>query len=87
MAQSPDPSTVVTHRDQLVRYLEAGEKPREDWRIGTEHEKFGFCTDTLRPLPFEGERGIESVLRGLTAYGWEPMEEDGRVIGLKMGKG
>ena len=87
MAQPLDPATVVTHRDQLVRYLEAGEKPREDWRIGTEHEKFGFCTDSLRPLPFDGERGIENVLKGLTAYGWQPMEENGRVIGLKMGKG
>jgi len=87
LAQPLDPATVVTHRDQLVRYLEAGEKPREDWRIGTEHEKFGFCTDSLRPLPFDGERGIENVLKGLTAYGWQPMEENGRVIGLKMGKG
>ena len=85
--QSPDPSEVVSHRDQLVRYLEAGSKPREDWRIGTEHEKFGFCTDTLKPLPFEGERGIESVLKGLTRFGWAPMEEDGRIIGLKMNKG
>ena len=84
---SPDLDEVVTHRDQLVRYLEAGSKPREAWRIGTEHEKFGFCTDTLRPLPFSGERGIENVLEGLTRFGWQPMREHGRTIGLKMDKG
>ena len=84
---SPDLGEVVTHRDQLVRYLEAGSKPRDDWRIGTEHEKFGFCTDTLRPLPFDGERSIERVLKGLVQFGWTPMEEDGRTIGLKMNKG
>ena len=86
-APPPDLEEVVHHRDQLVRYLEAGSKPRDAWRIGTEHEKFGFCTDSLRPLPFDGERGIERVLQGLTRYGWTPVEEDGRTIALKMNKG
>ena len=78
---------VVTSRDQLVRYLEAGAKPRADWRIGTEHEKFGFRTDNLRPLPFDGEGGIEAVLQGLTRFGWMPVKEDGRLVGLRKGKG
>jgi len=77
----------VEHRDELVRYLEAGSRPAADWRIGTEHEKFGFCRDTLKPLPFEGERGIESVLRGMARFGWTPVEEEGRTIALKMDKG
>jgi len=52
----------IEHRDQLAAYLEAGCKPREDWRIGTEHEKFGYCRDTLEPLPYEGDRSIRAVL-------------------------
>ncbi|MFA9460351.1 glutamate--cysteine ligase [Thiohalorhabdus methylotrophus] len=84
---APASDETVTSRDQLVRYLESGAKPSSAWRIGTEHEKFGFEVDTLRPLAFEGERGIEAVLRGLTRFGWQPMEEGGRVVGLKMGKG
>ena len=84
---SPEPEEPVTTRDQLVRYLEAGAKPRAQWRIGTEHEKFGFEVDTLRPLAFDGERGIEAVLQGLTRFGWRPEEEDGRVVALKLGKG
>ena len=62
--------TQITARDQLVAYIASGEKPRADWRIGTEHEKFGFRLDDLRPPEFDGERGIESLLRGLTRFGW-----------------
>ena len=74
--------TPITHRDQLVAVLASGEKPRGDWRIGTEHEKFGFRLDDLRPPEFDGERGIEALLRGLARFGWAPVEEHGRVIAL-----
>ncbi|WP_298576645.1 glutamate--cysteine ligase [uncultured Luteimonas sp.] len=73
----------VTRRDQLVAVLASGEKPRGDWRIGTEHEKFGFRLDDLRPPAFDGERGIEALLKGLTRFGWEAVEEHGRVIALQ----
>jgi len=74
--------TPITHRDQLVAVLASGEKPRGDWRIGTEHEKFGFRLDDLRPPEFDGERGIEALLKGLVRFGWAPVEEHGRVIAL-----
>ena len=45
----------IEHHDQLAEYLAAGCKPRDDWRIGTEHEKFGYIKDTLLPLPYEGD--------------------------------
>ena len=51
----------VTDKQQLVAYLEAGCKPREAWRIGTEHEKFAFRLSDLRPLPYEGDDGIGMV--------------------------
>jgi glutamate--cysteine ligase len=79
--------TPITQRAQLVEYIASGEKPESDWRIGTEHEKFGFRLDDLRPPAFDGERGIEALLKGLTRFGWEAVEErigDGpaRVIAL-----
>ena len=79
----------ISGRDQLVEYLASGAKPREAWRIGTEHEKFGFRLDDLRPPTFDGERGIEALLGGLTRFGWQPYQEsvDGQqaLIGLAMG--
>ena len=72
----------ITDRRELVEYLASGNKPSTDWRIGTEHEKFGFRTDDLRPPTFDGERGIEALLEGLTRFGWAPVKEHGRTIAL-----
>ena len=73
----------IEDRAQLVEYLSSGCKPKDAWRIGTEHEKFGYCKDTHRPLPYAGERSIEAVLSGLRdRYGWAPVEEAGKLIGL-----
>ena len=72
----------LTDRRVLVEYLASGGKPPADWRIGTEHEKFGFRLDDLRPPTWDGPRGIEALLRGLTRFGWEPYEENGKLIAL-----
>jgi glutamate--cysteine ligase len=69
---------------QLAEYLSDGCKPKEDWRIGTEHEKFGYCKDTLNPLPYDGERSIKAMLEGLRdGFGWAPVLEGDNIIGLE----
>ena len=74
----------IERHEQLAEYLESGCKPRDAWRIGTEHEKFGYCKDTLRPIPYEGERSVLAVLEGLRdGHGWAPLEEGGKLIGLE----
>ncbi len=74
----------IERHEQLAEYLAAGCKPKDAWRIGTEHEKFGYCKDSLKPLPYEGERSIRAVLEGLRdTYGWAPVEEGGHLIGLE----
>jgi glutamate--cysteine ligase len=72
---------VVTYRD-LVAYLEAGCKPRQQWRIGTEHEKFGHNLTDHTPLPYDGPAGIRAVLEGLQRFGWDPYLENGNPIAL-----
>lgn len=74
----------IERHEQLAEYLASGCKPRADWRIGTEHEKFGYCKDTLKPLPYEGKRSIVAVLEGLRdVYGWAPVTEGDKLIGLE----
>ena len=74
----------IEHIDQLAQYLADGCKPKEKWRIGTEHEKFGYCKDTHKPLPYEGERSIRVMLEGLRdRHNWSPVEEGGKLIGLE----
>ncbi|MEL6411853.1 MAG: glutamate--cysteine ligase [Pseudomonadota bacterium] len=73
----------IESQSQLSEYLESGCKPKEAWRIGTEHEKFGYCRDTLNPIPYDGPRSVLAVLQGLRdMHGWAPLEEAGKLIGL-----
>lgn len=69
---------------QLVAYCEAGCKPQDDWRIGTEHEKFGFQKESLKPLPYNGECSIRRLLAVLRDdFGWNPLTESEKIIGLE----
>jgi len=74
---------IIESRDQLAAYLESGSKAKCDWRIGTEHEKFGFHRADFSPVAYEGENGIRALLDGLAQrFGWSPIMEEGRIIGL-----
>lgn len=78
----------ITSRAQLVEAISSGCKPKADWRVGTEHEKFPFLTDTLAPVPYEGKRSIRALLEGLQQrFGWEGVFEDGHIIALSDPKG
>jgi glutamate--cysteine ligase len=76
-------SATIESRQQLIDDLAAGNKPESAWRIGTEHEKFGFHLDDLRPPTYEGPRGIRAVLEGLAQFGWTPVIEGEQLIALK----
>ncbi|HKD57204.1 MAG TPA: glutamate--cysteine ligase, partial [Hyphomicrobiaceae bacterium] len=58
----------VRSREDLIAWIAAGCKPASAWRVGTEHEKFLFTTDTLRPVSYEGERGVRALMEGLIAH-------------------
>mgnify|MGYP001244625329 FL=1 len=69
--------------DQLAGLLEQGSKPRDQWRLGTEHEKFGWLEGSRLPLPYAGERSISALFDGLIArHGWNPVREGKNIIGL-----
>ena len=68
---------------QLAEYLRAGCKPIKDWKIGTEHEKFGFVNDNFLPLPYDGQCSIKAMLEGLRdKYNWSEILEENNIIGL-----
>jgi glutamate--cysteine ligase len=75
---------VISSRDELVAYLEQGSKPAHEWRIGTEHEKFGFYRKGHDPVPYDGERGIRALLEALgDRFGWDQVKEHGNIIALR----
>jgi glutamate--cysteine ligase len=83
MARDQVDLTPIERRDELVAWIAQGAKPRSQFRIGTEHEKFGFTLEGHRPVPYEGPRGIRALLEGMQLLlGWEPIMEERNVIGL-----
>ena len=86
--QDTAPSQPVGSRDDLVAWIAAGSKPPQDWRIGTEHEKFLFHADTLKPVPYEGERGVRALMQSMIdRFGWVPIKEGDTIIALKRPEG
>lgn len=76
----------VESLEDLIDYFRAGEKPRERWRLGVEHEKLGLRMPAVQPVPYEGPGGIEELLRRIAREpgepAWRGIEEDGRLMGL-----
>src|SRR5947208_568045 len=83
MARDQIDMTPLTSRDELVAWIEAGVKPKSEFRLGTEHEKTPFTLEGYKPVPYEGAKGIGALLEGMKLLlGWEPIMEHGNIIGL-----
>jgi glutamate--cysteine ligase len=83
MARDQVDMTPIETRDELVAWFAAGIKPKSQFRLGTEHEKFAFTVEGRRPVPYEGRRSIRALLEGMQhLLGWDPIIEDGNIIGL-----
>ena len=77
-------SELIENKSQLIDDLISGCTPRDEWRIGTEHEKFAFRLSDKKRLPYEGADGIGEILTRLTRFGWEPIQEKDKTIALQM---
>jgi glutamate--cysteine ligase len=83
MARDQIDMTPIETRDELVAWLEAGCKPKSQFRAGTEHEKFAFTLGDNRPVPYAGKRSIRALLEGMHGLlGWEPIMEGENIIGM-----
>ena len=79
---SGDHDPVIESRDQLIAAFSKGEKPKDRWRIGTEHEKFVYSRKDHHAPAYEEKGGIHTLLIGLTRYGWNPVFEGENIIAL-----
>lgn len=74
-------------RHQLVEYFASAVKPKNEWLIGCEHEKFPYRLSTLKPVSYGEVNGLRDVLMGLQKeFGWKPVMEGENVIGLSRGR-
>ncbi len=77
-------ATPITSIRQLADYIATGCKPPSEFRIGTEHEKFGFRLSDLAPPPYEPD-GIGALLGGIAAEGGIPIVDEDQLIGVRQG--
>jgi glutamate--cysteine ligase len=83
MARDQIDMTPIETRDELVAWIAKGAKPKAEFRIGTEHEKFVFTVEGHNPVPYDGKRSIRALLDGMhLLLGWEPILEGENIIGL-----
>lgn len=73
---------IIESRDQLIASFARGEKSRDHWRIGTEHEKFVYALGDHHAPSYDEASGIRALLGELEQYGWQPVLEGGNVIAL-----
>jgi glutamate--cysteine ligase len=83
MARDTTDQTPIRSLADMAEYLAAGCKPKEKFRIGTEHEKFVFFTADNSPVPYFGEASISALLNGMRGKtGWDPIMDGENIIGL-----
>ncbi len=83
MARDTIDETPIETLQQLADWFAVGCKPKDEFRIGTEHEKFGFHATDHSPVGYDGPRGIRRLLEGMEGLlGWERIEDKGKIIGL-----
>ena len=76
----------IESKQELIDYMASGNKPKSAWRVGTEHEKFGFHRANNQPLHYGEPGGIRDILKGLAEqFNWMPEYEGSDVIALKRG--
>jgi glutamate--cysteine ligase len=80
--ESATTSPIIESRDQLIAHFARGEKPADRWRIGTEHEKFVYRQSDHAAPSWDEPGGIRDLLNELQQYGWQPVEEGGKIIAL-----
>lgn len=88
MATDTGDAPLIESRSDLIEALSKGNKPKSAWRLGTEHEKFVYYKDSLKPVPYGGNKGIKALLEGIKqSGGWQEILDDGQLIGLQGDKG
>lgn len=77
----PQSSIPIRSLDQLTEYFVEGIKKPGTQRVGMEHEKFILHSDTMKPAPYAGPRGIQGLFQEMVArFSYEPQYDGDNVV-------
>ena len=78
---------MIKSKEQLEEWFINGCKPKKNWKVGTEHEKFALKFSSIDnkyyPVSYEEKAGIKNILNEISNLGWTKIFEKGKVIALK----
>ena len=68
-------------KESLISFFKNGCKEKKNWKVGTEHEKFGFNRSNLKPITYED---ILKIFNGLSErYLWKKKIENNYLVALE----
>ncbi len=74
---------LITQKEQLINYFLNSCCSQENLKVGAEFEKLGVIAPSGKAIPYQGEKGVTSVLSQLSQkFQWKPIKEDNKVIAL-----
>ena len=75
--------SIIESKSQLIEYFIQGIKKENQLRIGVEHEKFLFSGKEKKRANY---KQIKKIFKNLETFGWKPVYEKEKVVGLKRGE-
>ena len=81
LSDAHDP--IISGPADLIAPMAEGEKPREHWRLGTEHEKIVYKDADHHAPSYTEEGGIRDLLLRMKPFGWTEIFEGEHIIAMK----
>ena len=63
----------MLNKQDLINYFFEGIKPKNNMKIGVEHEKFILSKNTHKPISYEEKNGIKNIFLKMIQNGWTPI--------------
>ena len=71
---------MIAKKEHIIEYFKSGIKKTDQFKIGIEHEKFIFDLNTNKRIDYQT---ILKMFKALYEFGWKPILENNKIIGLK----
>ena len=71
---------MINKKEHIIEYFKSGIKKTDQFKIGIEHEKFIFDLNTNKRINYQT---ILKMFKALYEFGWKPILENKKIIGLK----
>ena len=73
---------MIISKEKIIEHFKSGIKEKKNFKIGIEHEKFLFNNKDNTRIDY---KKVKEMFTALIEFGWNPVLENGNIIGLNNG--